>query len=343
MDFLNSPDLYWDVGGSANSLIRNSHGEWIAGGPFRPQTTFQRCLLHRLGDRFGIRREPQEDGFIRIFKTPASNLPDQLLLNVSEKELQIPDNNNNINISSTTTTKPRKMKIMKRSSSSNISTGSSNSKSKNKNANGNKTSTQTDKERQYAEARARIFQQSQEEAMAETFDPIDSSSSSLVSPLTPTAPEFIPAGGTGDPTKPNKATWRNRQSELNDPDFQRRRTPAYYGFVNPSIIGSTPPLPPSSSAVATAAASLTLGAHPSIAAAASSHLNSCPTTTYYPSSVTTASPSGYPYSTTTTGTSTTTMTTGYFTARPPSSTSTTTTSSSTNIPTINFKDFPSLR
>lgn len=328
LDFVNKSDcLYWDIGGPMNSWIRNSKGEWVGnnnnndGGPIRPQTTFQRCILHRLGDRFQITREPQDDGLIRIFKTPQTDVPSRLLLNVPSSEYQLSHSSSSHSLeqqmdqqlslqdssSSDPNTvsqsqasslavantnpllqgnggKPRKMKIMKRSSNSNVSTGSTKNKSKSSNG----ASSVSDKERKYAEARARIFQQSQEEAMAETL-PIStqddaaaasisnsmstSAPASMASSLTASSAEYVPSFSSAAPSmtpsmtstssnsssnpsaaaaaqdsssnKPSKATWRNRQSEMNDPDFQRQRhrrpaappasapTPIGYGYVQP--------------------------------------------------------------------------------------------------------------
>lgn len=407
LQFLKSEDPFWEVGGAGNAQVRNGKGVSIGNGDpnastaammgYRPQTSFQRCILHRLADRFQITREPQENGFIRICKTPSSGLPSRLLLNVSASEylqstqqlqqqqpqqlqqlqpqqqplsgpntqsqqrspnlslhqlsssssledqteqqlsLQTSLKNNTTTAAKKQKQKPnlstapagilpnptggptskssktRKMKIMKRSSSnlSNNSNASKNSSkgstsnnngsgTTNNNSNGNSMS---DRERKYAEARARIFQQSQEEAMAETLPlaatahltntsgdssavaatdpsatfPNTSSmqsvvttapmSSTISSSLTATSAEYVPPtnslhgsisnpiqnplapssslspqssmdasqnhnnnietnpGSSGSINKPSKATWRNRQSEMQDPDFRRRRTP----------------------------------------------------------------------------------------------------------------------
>merc|ERR1712154_401763 len=59
----------------ALSSIPSSYG-------IRPATSFQRCLLHRLADRFGILREAGSlmDGSIRLVKQKESQIPKKLLL-----------------------------------------------------------------------------------------------------------------------------------------------------------------------------------------------------------------------------------------------------------------------
>jgi hypothetical protein len=77
---------------------------------FRPRTTFQKCILHRLCDRFRMTREKSyvTDGFgyyIRVVKGPDSGIPPRLLLNVQPPEYAIQssftaENGNNNNNSS---------------------------------------------------------------------------------------------------------------------------------------------------------------------------------------------------------------------------------------------------
>lgn len=224
IDFCNDPELNsMDIGGPMNSVVRKHPqqqqqlqqpytSEQL---PLRPSTTFQRCLLHRLADRFGISRKGLADGYIRIQKTAQTHIPHMLLLNVKPLDLvqfsTEPNVNNNssnnvvaardvwnrsangastngmclstdtsntshnIHKSTTsntasTTPKPPKMKIMKRQQG-NLAGGANSSKSKQGNDSNNKSrkscTGQNEKEKQYAQARARIFQQSQEDAWKE--------------------------------------------------------------------------------------------------------------------------------------------------------------------------------
>ena len=61
----------------------------------RPQTTFQRCILHRICDRFNMTREnsyatdPYGCYLIRVVKGPDSKLPSRLLSSVKESEYQL--------------------------------------------------------------------------------------------------------------------------------------------------------------------------------------------------------------------------------------------------------------
>jgi hypothetical protein len=295
----------WQVGGPYNSIVRSSSsGAVLFGNPTtdpRPQTTFQRCLLHRLADRFQIAREPQEDGFIRLIKLPDTRIPSQLLLNLDPSDYAPDDtitynSNSNNNVQelmpleqltigqqqqqqpnqqlppqSTKSSKPRKMKIMKRASS-NVSSNASSSDSKssrNKNRSANSLS---DKEKAYAEARARIFAAdattseasattpttTNEDApeMARNPSPAHNQNYIQATPPPPQSvlnePIYEEAAGnsSNNNNRPSKATWRNRQSEMNDPDFQRGRSvPQYY----------TPPPPQAQAASTTTAATNTIG------------------------------------------------------------------------------------
>ncbi|KAL3925485.1 MAG: hypothetical protein SGILL_000377 [Bacillariaceae sp.] len=214
-------ERYIDVGGPYNSMVVSptqgqlgvpmqeihagilnlGEGNVIQGnGPnsFRPQTTFQRCILHRLCDRFRMTREKSyvDDGFgyyIRIVRQPDSCMPPRLLstlpsseyapvhestssgsLSASFEQMGVSgdaavSDGNACNLPSaaptaqtaTKNSKPRKMKIMKRASSGSVSAnGGDNSKASNKNSTKQqRNSSLSEKERKYAEARARIFQQ----------------------------------------------------------------------------------------------------------------------------------------------------------------------------------------
>jgi len=219
IDFLEKhpQDSYIDIGGPYNSTVISPTLGYIGQQPqqlqamaqaqsdgtnaSRPQTTFQRCILHRICDRFNMTRENSytTDAYgcylIRVCKGPDSKKPPRRLLNVKESEYQIPTSNGGsssiqqlsanfqqVNMSSASLTNPqagagggaplgakgnakiRKMKIMKRSSSnvSNSSSGSNNSKAKNNAPTNKSRSSLSEKEKKYAEARARIFEQEEE-------------------------------------------------------------------------------------------------------------------------------------------------------------------------------------
>jgi hypothetical protein len=231
-------DTYLDVGGAFNSVII-SPSLGVIGGSNNQQagksaTTFQRCILHRLADRFQITRDSNADGTIRLFKLGESKVPSRLLLNVDsseyslqqslEKQLTIEDNPtfHQPPQKKNQGKKNRKMKIMKRSDSSpahSLQNKNTSASQKKKNF--------SEKEKAYAEARARIFQREQLSATSAVF-PLHNSVSD---PSLYTAPLAVPSttfsteeelAPTGtDSTKPSKATFRDRRQEEADPDFQR--------------------------------------------------------------------------------------------------------------------------
>ena len=114
IDFLEKQpqDLYVDIGGPYNSTVISPTLGYIGQQPQqlqamaqaqadgsnagRPQTTFQRCILHRICDRFNMTRENSytTDAYgcylIRVRKGPNSKKPPRRLLNVKESEYQIP-------------------------------------------------------------------------------------------------------------------------------------------------------------------------------------------------------------------------------------------------------------
>ncbi len=191
IDFLEKQpqDSYLDIGGPYNSTVVSPTLGYIGQQPQqlqamaqpqpdgtnagRPQTTFQRCILHRICDRFNMTRENsyKTDAYgcylIRVCKGPDSKKPTRRLLNVKESEYQIPrppDNSNGnaganpnhqisanfqqMNLSASGATTPTggngssggkggrkvgKMKIMKRSSSNVSNSSSGSNNSKSKN------------------------------------------------------------------------------------------------------------------------------------------------------------------------------------------------------------------
>uniref|UniRef100_A0A7S2Y554 SUZ domain-containing protein n=1 Tax=Entomoneis paludosa TaxID=265537 RepID=A0A7S2Y554_9STRA len=90
MDFCNSTSLWMDVGGAYNRVIvmgppasgeepvRSQPPPQLAG----YQTSFHRLLVHRLADRFLIRRESRGTTCIRLYKCPESRVPAVLVQNL---------------------------------------------------------------------------------------------------------------------------------------------------------------------------------------------------------------------------------------------------------------------
>ena len=291
-------------------------------------TTFQRCLLHRLADRFFISRQPQDNGYIRISKTLSTQIPPVLLIHLKPSEWSTPKLTTTVaathagngavggeneamakdatgqtkttsQSSSSSSTRPKKVKIMKRqpNGTSEASETGSNTRGARSKSKSNGVTGQTEKERQYAEARARIFQQSHEDAWKEGVVGEDAPSSSTAAPAPASATTTTPTTSSsshsimGDPstTLPtlattttalphptsdsslchsladpmpllttgtsttttaqdpfpsyqgnNKATYRNRQMEQADPDFQRRtRAPPIMTMMTTTSTTST--------------------------------------------------------------------------------------------------------
>ena len=231
VDFMKEEAGYIEVGGPNNSVVISPNTS--AGKPQpstgRP-TSFQRCCLHRLADRFGIIRETTPDGMIRLIKVKDSQIPKKLLIDLEPSEYE-GDNHTEVQAltfklsDSSIKGGTQKMKIMKRSSSS---LGSSNSL-KNSTEKGNYARDRkklSDKEKAYAEARARIFNESGGSTADADLKP---SQVVMTSPL-PTPPESTsespsPLEQQADAVS-SKVTWRNRREEENDPDFQRLAGPS---------------------------------------------------------------------------------------------------------------------
>lgn len=182
IDFMNAPEGYLEVGGPYNSVVVSpntsskrfqnaaSLGNNDTGGR---QTSFQRCLLHRLADRFGIVRETGTilEGSIRLIKQKDSKIPKVLLLDHIEESNKDSANKggdtealtagmDNLQVASQggaaappikEKKKGNKMKIMKRNSNTETNGQAKSTPRSRKNKNF------SDKEKAYAEARARIF------------------------------------------------------------------------------------------------------------------------------------------------------------------------------------------
>ena len=104
-DDASSGGRWLEVGGPYNSVV-------IVGGspattaaaanpspPPPPPTSFQRCLLHRLAQRFGLVRESGcvLEGSIRLVQVPGTKIPDRLLRDLEPHEYGAAVNNSNNN------------------------------------------------------------------------------------------------------------------------------------------------------------------------------------------------------------------------------------------------------
>jgi hypothetical protein len=202
-----------DVGGPYNSVVQSPSQGMLSQASMqnahKTQTTFQRCILHRLADRFHIARDNNTDGTIRLLKSAESKVPDRLLLNVhpSEYSLEEPEqpsitlgttnsatatNSSTAPSTSTSATanvtttnnnpkKNRKMKIMKRSNSSPATAPGNRTKDAAK-----KRTSWTEKEKAYAEARARIMgttESDQAQEMAPTTTTTTTTAKTVKTPL----------------------------------------------------------------------------------------------------------------------------------------------------------------
>lgn len=269
-------DPYWDMGGPNHSLLFKplSTSEGAAYYVYPPTTavpsSFQRCVLHRLADRFGLAREhnrttvestpPPPAGWMRLYRTPETQVPSVLLIDLEPHQYQdttAADASNTPATEKSKKSSSKKKILIKRNSSSSL--GQNNNKLGSRSSSHNSSSDLTDKERLYAEARARIFNEGQERssssslgaaAAAEpsssdhTFAPPEAALADATSQLSLSSSN--PTTTTPAPPE-QKVTWRNRRQEAYDPDFQRGRgTPMY-----PAYQYNYPPPPTTSNTVAT--------------------------------------------------------------------------------------------
>jgi hypothetical protein len=247
--------------------MQESDGEWIeVGGPFNSRiwkqaefppnddmvrngssTSFQRCVLHRLADRFGIIREQGSFDMIRLIRLPESRIPNELLQDLDPAVYSTAESEVKI--------KPRKMKIMKRNK--NPADGPRQPSSQD----GNKGARQSlsDKEKAYAEARARIFQGSESEDLSSRDTTLDSITQGLSDLNTHEIPierqtSRNSTGSLNSSTSSNnvssntnsninKAVYRNYAEEVADPDFQRSYIPR---VPNSNLMASAPVFTPGS-------------------------------------------------------------------------------------------------
>jgi len=252
LDFMREETTgYIEVGGPNNSVVVSPSGNIgkssLEAPPAGRQTSFQRCCLHRLADRFGIVRETNENGMIRLVKVKGeSAIPSKLLIDLDPSEYAVEETSSDVRglsqkLSDTSIAnkpKPQKMKIMKRSSSGLGSSSSLKSEGGKGNSSRNRKKL-SDKEKAYAEARARIFNESgasDSGATSETAtSPVGdvtqlvpsnvrrtaSTSSLSTEPKSSATPPPMDQLDAEEKAAINKATYRNRKQEENDPDFQR--------------------------------------------------------------------------------------------------------------------------
>ena len=290
-------DPFVDVGGPYNSIVKSPTIGYISPGALhthtnKSQTSFQRCILHRLADRFEITRENNMDGTIRLHKQTQTKVPSRLLLDVKPDEYSLVQSMEQVSLNTATaatsnkptfasavtgnntnpkictrrsssdvsavkskngsssdgkgaagsTTKNTKMKIMKRANSCPASGDAMHRTNSNASLKNKKNSSLTDREKAYAEARARIFQQEQQEqAAASDAAAADAANAAALathalppsSTMTPNAAPFEPsttatiaastitASSSTTSATNSKATFRDRNQDVIDPDFRR--------------------------------------------------------------------------------------------------------------------------
>ncbi|CAJ1948397.1 unnamed protein product [Cylindrotheca closterium] len=101
-------DPFVDVGGPYNSIVKSPTIGYISPGAIhtntnKSQTSFQRCILHRLADRFEITRENNMDGTIRLLKQPQTKVPSRLLLDVKSDEYSLVQSMDQVSLNAGTT------------------------------------------------------------------------------------------------------------------------------------------------------------------------------------------------------------------------------------------------
>lgn len=183
-EFMRSDSGWVEVSGPYNSYF------WT-GGSIPPivqkerHSSFQRCVLHRLADRFWIVREPgQLPGALRLIKVVQSDIPKVLLNDFAEDEIS--DALSRIQgyeAAAMAAAPVQQMKIMKRTNTPASLEGDDETK-----LNAGKRISITDKEKAYKEARDRIFNEQQQQEQEQQ----QQSSTKL----TAEAPVFVPKGGT---------------------------------------------------------------------------------------------------------------------------------------------------
>ncbi|OQR97142.1 hypothetical protein ACHHYP_12675 [Achlya hypogyna] len=176
---------------------------------FPPLSSYHRLIVHRLADRCSLEHQtadyyPYNGGYdnnaarvVTLFRTPRCAVPSVLLIDLSAEQAQLQPPAHHTIAPKIMTRNPNRDKQKKNTKAPAVDT---------------RTRNLQDREKAYAEARARIFGQ----------DEVPEA------PKKPTAkPAKAPAAEKPRPQnwKESKVTWRNREQEMNDPDFTRHRAP----------------------------------------------------------------------------------------------------------------------
>lgn len=105
-------DPHLEVGGPYNSIVVSPTLGLVSPGANsytnKSQTSFQRCILHRLADRFQISRENNANGTIRLLRQPQTKIPSRLLLDVRPKEYSLIESTQQLSIVDGKTTNANK-------------------------------------------------------------------------------------------------------------------------------------------------------------------------------------------------------------------------------------------
>ncbi|EQC41257.1 hypothetical protein SDRG_01232 [Saprolegnia diclina VS20] len=196
---------------------------------FPPLSSYHRLIVHRLADRCFLEHEtgdynPYAGGFdagsaarvVTLFRTPRCAVPPVLFIDLSAEQNQPQPPHHHTIAPKIMTRKTNNDKQKKHAKTPGADARSRNLE---------------DREKAYAEARARIF--------GETAD--------APAKAAPTKAAKQPEKPRPQNWKESKVTWRNREQELNDPDFTRHRTPyrapPTYHQHQPSPVGYYAPRP----------------------------------------------------------------------------------------------------
>ncbi|OQS03692.1 hypothetical protein THRCLA_21099 [Thraustotheca clavata] len=221
---------------------------------FPPLSSYHRLIIHRLAERCNLEHQTAEynpytggyDGnssrVVTLFKTPKCFVPSVLLINLSAEQSQQPPRHHTI--------APKIMTRNRNSDKQKKHTKAINNDTRSRNL--------EDREKAYAEARARIFGTDNDSTSPQSNTTAENNDKTIKA-VKPTAVEKNERPRPQN-WKESKVTWRNREQEMNDPDFTRHRTPyrapspsynnGYY-VVNPNEYSrteynyrQTPPPPP---------------------------------------------------------------------------------------------------
>lgn len=226
-----------NVGGPYNSIVVGLRpSQLISYANIGRTTSFQRCWLHRLCDRFQVSRETLDVDWIALTKTEHACIPSKLLINLDPSQYALEEQLTSLTLVS----KPVKMKIMKRSGSNSFGSSGSILEKSEKSKSYKKNLPGKEKEKAYAEARARIFSNGMEgdESTLPKYDALTRLPKSQAEPPA-SFTQHESSSLQNDPHNASnvgmvsKVTWRNRQQEEADPDFQRQQPYYSTGYHYP--------------------------------------------------------------------------------------------------------------